>query len=201
MSTTHTQPDEATDGSGPAEQVDPPRLSLDGLRLPSPRVLAAGAVAIAVAAGGLLAWSPWDDGSGDGDRAARTVAAREAALDAATEGMLAFNTVDHDQVAATVDSWLEASGGALHREVRRDRSKIAARARKAATDSRAEVVRTAIAAFDAEAGTATVLGVLTIRTDPPRGKDRSRTSRFRVLVQRLDADWKLTYLETVGAGA
>lgn len=201
MSATHNHHQEAEPaGASSSSDGGVSRLSLDGLRGRGPRRLAAIVVAVALGAGALAWWAHWQDDAGDGDRA-RIVASREDALQAASGGMVAFNTVDHAHIRETVDGWLEVSAGALHREVRRDRATIVARARKARTDSSAEVLQTAVAGFDEDAGKATVLGVLTIRTAPSKGEATTRTSRFRVLVQRIDSAWKITYLETVGAGA
>lgn len=204
MSATHLRRrDEPRTNSSGQPDEEAPSLALPTLRLPSPRARAAlaGALSLAVAATAVVAWAPWADDSPLDAHAVRVIEDRNEALAAATAGMVTFNTVDHAQVRTTVDAWLEVSAGALHREVRRDRATIASRARRAATDSSAEVVRTAISSFDEEAGKATVLGVLTVRTDPPKGRTRTRTARLRVLVQRIDSTWKLTYLETMGAGA
>jgi Mce-associated membrane protein len=172
-------------------------LSLDAATTRLAWQAAAVLAVLTVILAGLLVWAPWQDEPTTDRAAARSMTARDEAVDAATQALVTFNTIDHRHMKSTIDAWLELSGGALHRELTRDRSRITARAVRAASDTTAEVLQTAVAAFDAGAGTATVLGVVKVRTTPPRGKPTTNVARFRVLVQHLDSAWKITYLEGV----
>ena len=154
-------------------------------------------VALAAIVGGLLIWAPWDAAPDLTRAQARNMSARDEAVAAASAGLVALNTIDHLQMDRTIDSWLALTAGALHRDLTRDRTKITKRAVKAGSDSSAETLQTAVAAFDPNAGTATILGVVSVSTTSAKGKATTNVSRFRVLVQRLDSTWKLTYFEGV----
>jgi Mce-associated membrane protein len=179
------------------EDTDAPALSLDASTTRRAWQGLAAVLALAAIIGGLLVWAPWE-GTRDLTREqARHMSARDEAVAAASAGLVALNTIDHGQMERTIDTWLGLTAGALRRDLTRDRARITKRAAKAGSDSSAETLQTAVAAFDPGAGTATILGVVSIRTTSAKGKTTTNVSRFRVLVQRLDSTWKLTYFEGV----
>lgn len=174
-----------------------PALSLDAATARRIWQGLAALVAIVALVSGLLVWAPWQDEPATDRATAKSMTARDGAVEAAAAALVAFNTIDHRHMKRTIDSWLSLTAGTLRRDLSRDRPRITARATKAASDTSAEVLQTALAAFDPGAGTATVLGVVKVRTTTARGKKTTNVARFRVLVQRLDSTWKITYLEGV----
>lgn len=151
--------------------------------------------------GGLVMWAPWDDSAAGDPAVADAAHQRDAALAAASEALKAFNTIDHRHMDETVGNWLRLSGGALHRDLGRDRRRIITQAEATGADTTATVLKVAVSAFDSSAGEATVIGALRVQTDPQKGKSGSSLERFRVLVQHVGSTWKITYLEAVKAGS
>jgi Mce-associated membrane protein len=188
---------ETTTEGPPASFSDP--ATTTNLRLDPGTVSATGrtmlvAVALIVALAGIFLWAPW---SGGADTAAeRTMASRDSATKAATEALIAFNTVDPSRAKETVDGWIGLSGGALESKLKPSRTRAVQTMRRGGS-SAAKVLETAVSAVDDAAGLVTVLGVVEIRSTPPRGKTTTAISRFRVLMQRLGTTWRVTYLETV----
>lgn len=181
---------------------DSGRLALGRLTVARPAALRrwaiiAAATVVAAGLGALVAWAPWQAPPPAGPASTPAAQARDEALQTATDALLAFNTIDHERMDETIQHWLEVSGGELHQDVRHDRAAIRARAVRTAADTSASVIETAISSFDDAAGRATVLGVLEVRTQPAHGKATRREVRFRVLVQHIGSNWKVTFLEAL----
>jgi len=192
METTETEPQERPDPD-PSTRL---RLDSRALRL-GPRAVVA-VVVVVLLAGGLLAWAPWGD-DGPGEAAMATMRSRDAATRAATEALVTLNTSDPRQSRQTLDDWLRLSGGALHRDLGKERARIVRRMRRSGTSMTAKVLETAVSSVDPGAGRATVLGVVEINSTPRRGESTTSVRRFRVLMQHLGSTWRITYLETVKA--
>lgn len=169
-------------------------LQIDGHAATLTRRFVLAALALALALGALAAWKPWSSDKGSAEQ--RTVQARDGASEAASRALAALNTVDPHAAEQTVDGWIGRAGGALESKLKKGRTK-AIRTMKRGGSTTATVLETAVSALDETAGMATILGVVEIRATPTSGKATTSVSRFRVLMQRLGTDWKITYLETV----
>jgi Mce-associated membrane protein len=172
------------------------RLVLDPSLTRNLRVGLVAVVVLALAGALLLAWRPW---AGDAavSAASRTAGQRDAALKAATEGLLALNTIDYRHIGETVDHWAKISDGALAQQIRAGRSAVVRRTKETRTTATATLIQSAVSAFDAKAGTATVIALLSLRSTTRGGKATTTHPRFRVLVQRKDAQWKLSFFEAL----
>jgi hypothetical protein len=169
-------------------------LQLDGPVVALTRRTALAALALVLAVGGVAIWAPWSGNEASAER--RTIQARNGASEAGSRALAALNTVDADAPEQTVDGWIGLAGGALESKLKQGRTK-AIRTMKRGGSRTATVLETAVSAMDETAGMATILGVVEIQATPPGGKATTSVSRFRVLMQRLGTDWKITYLETV----
>jgi len=172
-------------------------LALDQVTLRRMRVGVVAVVLLGLAVAALALWQPWA-GTPAGTKASQWAAQqRDTATQVATEGLLSLNTIDHRRIGATVDRWAGITTGALSHDVRTGRAEVVRRARHDRTVASARLVQAAFTAFDAEAGTATVIAVLEISASKAGAKPTTTRNRFRVLVQREGGRWKLAYFETL----
>jgi Mce-associated membrane protein len=154
-------------------------------------------VLLGLAVAVLTRWQPWVGIDADTEASLWAAGQRDAATQAATEGLLSFNTIDHRRIGATVDHWAAITTGALSHDVRTGRAEVVRRAQRNRTVASARLVQAAVTEFDAEAGTATVVAVLEINAHKADAKPTTTRNRFRVLVQREHDQSKLAYFETL----
>lgn len=178
-----------------ASDVEPGlTLGLDRQTVTRTRRGVAALAAVILVAVGIAVWAPWSTHNDDAFQQA--VRARDGATNAATTALVTLNTIDPARPEETVDAWLRVAGGALESKLQSSRAQ-AVKSMRRGPAAEATVLETAVASLNATAGEATVLGVVEIRSTPRKGEPTTAVSRFRVLVQRLGTEWRITYLETV----
>ena len=174
-------------------------LALDQNTLGRMRAAVVVVLLLALAVAALALWQPWAGSDADTESSQWAAGQRDTATHLAIEGLLSLNTIDHRRIGATVDHWADITTGALSHDVRTGRAEVVRRARHDRTVASARLVQAAVTAFDAEAGTATVIAVLEISARKAGAKPTTTRNRFRVLVQRKDDQWKLAYFESLAA--
>jgi Mce-associated membrane protein len=174
-------------------------LALDQITLRRMRAGVVAVVLLGLAVAALALGQPWVGADPDTEASLWAAGQRDAATQVATEGLLSLNTIDHRRIGATVGHWADITTGALSHDVRNGRAEVVRRAQHDRTVASARLVQAAVTAFDAEAGTATVIAVLEISASKAGAKPTTTRNRFRALVQREDDQWKLAYFETLAA--
>jgi Mce-associated membrane protein len=161
-----------------------------------------GRALVVLVAAGLIAccwqsWRWWDATRSDNAVAASIAAARDAAATAGRDGMVTFNTMDYRQVDASLDRWAEISTGSLHEQVVHDRAKAVKSVTDAKTVTTAQLLQLALTTFDNDGGTATVIGVVEIRSIPDGKQATTTRAGFAGQVRREGADGKVDAVQTL----
>jgi Mce-associated membrane protein len=164
------------------------------------RVLGRALVVLLLLAVGVSGWQGWRMAT---DRNESTSVAgtddRDAAVKAAGEALLAFNSIDYRRIDPILDSWAELSSGKLRASVTSGRKAVRREVTRAKTVTSARIVRSALTAYDDSAGTASIIAVIAIRTQTRGGGAKTKHARFAGLVQRSGSSWKLSAMQTMQA--
>jgi Mce-associated membrane protein len=164
------------------------------------RVLGSALVVLLLVAVGVSGWQGWRLANDEpGTTSVAGTAERDAALNAADEALLAFNTIDYQHIDPILDRWSELSSGKLHASVTAGRKAVTREVTRARTVTSARLVRSALTSYDDDAGTATVVAVVDIRSRTRGRAEKSKTTRFTCLVQRSGSSWKLSAMQTMEA--
>jgi Mce-associated membrane protein len=164
------------------------------------RLLGGALVVLLLLAVAVSGWQGWRMASDEPATASTAgTAGRDAAIKAADEALLAFNSIDYRRIDPILDGWSELSSGKLHASVTAGRKAVRREVTRARTVTSARVVRSALTSYDDGAGTATVVAVLAIRSQTEGGKAKTKHTRFAGLLQRSGSSWKLSAMQTLQA--
>ena len=164
------------------------------------RLLGSALAVILLLAVGVSGWQGWRLASDEPLAASAAGSAeRDAAVNAADEALLAFNTIDHQHIDPILDRWSELSSGKLHASVTAGRKAVKREVTRARTVTSARLVSSGLTSYDEGAGTATVVAVVDIRSKTKGSSERAKTTRFTCLVQRSGSSWKLSAMQTMEA--
>ncbi|WP_067430633.1 hypothetical protein [Nocardioides jensenii] len=161
----------------------------------------AGAVLSALLVVALLAcgWLGWRETHGtDPSAASRESSSREAAVRAATDGLVAFHTIDYRHLDELIDRWDDLSAGKLHAMVGQGRKAVTRDLTRSKTVSEGTVDRAALSSFDPDAGEARVVALVTITSRNKGGKASSKVREFLCLVERGSDGWKMAAMQDLG---
>lgn len=142
-----------------------------------------------------LAWAGWSWWSAEHSDYARRADARDAALQAGTEGLAKLYTIDHRTAEADVDGWISVTDGSLGEDFDKDRQSQIERARERKISATAEVRHSAISELDVAAGTARMLAVLSIDVASDGGEPASKRSTLIAELRRTEGGWKISSVQ------
>jgi len=165
------------------------------------RRLVGSALAVLLLLGvGVSGWQGWRLANDEpGTTSVAGTAERDAAINAADEALLAFNTIDYQHIDPILDRWSKLSSGKLHASVTAGRKAVKREVTRARTVTSARLVRSALTSYDEGAGTATVVAVVDIRSKTKGRAEKTKTTRLSCLVQRSGSTWKLSAMQTMEA--
>lgn len=148
--------------------------------------------AVAVLAAAWFGWS-WASAAADDDLGyARE---RDAALAAATRGLVVLHTLEHTTAERDLRAWEAVTAGTLRSDLAGDRPGQLSKARKQKVRSAASPVRAAVVELDTFQGTARVIAVLRISLGTGGGKPADGIRRMNAELLRVDGAWKVSSIE------
>ncbi|MEU6994093.1 hypothetical protein ABZ953_26005 [Streptomyces sp. NPDC046465] len=124
---------------------------------------------------------------------------RAAALDAARTHIAVLNTMDGQDVRASLRAWTQAADGPLADELRRTGDDSAKALEQEGTSTRATVIDAAVVALDTRSGTAKVIATVRVEVTERTGRSTTDRKRFEAGLDK-GPDWKLTSLTAIPAG-
>ncbi|MFI6474974.1 hypothetical protein ACIBL5_32500 [Streptomyces sp. NPDC050516] len=117
---------------------------------------------------------------------------RDAALQAGRTQIAALSTLDAAHPDAALRTWLDASTGPLHDELRRTG------AGKPTTSARGSVTDAAVTELDDRSGTAKLIATVQVQLTPAGGAATTTDrKRFEAALERTGSGWKLKALNAV----
>lgn len=161
-------------------------------------VLVASLAVVAALAAGWFGWSWWNTTHGD---QAQRVQARDAALEAGTQGLVNFSTLDHQDADKGLDRWARSATGPLLDGLNKARAQDAEAIRQAGTKTTGKVLSQALTELDVPAGRARMIGVVEVVVTPPQGQPVTKRNRLQADLTRTAAGWKLSGLGPVPVDA
>ncbi|MGH3587236.1 MAG: hypothetical protein ACRDQ0_13015 [Pseudonocardia sp.] len=124
-------------------------------------------------------------------------AQREAVLVDARQAAINLNSLDHRNVAAGLDLWVQTSTGPLQDEFRANRAKY----EKVVTESKrvteAKVKDAAVSQLDVRAGTARVLVAMDVEVRPEGANPVLTRQRLELEMTRTEQGWKASRVAPV----
>jgi Mce-associated membrane protein len=157
-----------------------------------------GTIALTVMAVLVAAWSGWTWWSTAHDPATARARDRDAVLSAATDALVALNTIDYRDPGPAVDRWIQVTTGELGTTLSGDRQLQIDRTTATRTVASASVTQAAVAALDESAGTARVIAVLDIRLSTNGGSPAPDRSRLNAVLNRTGTGWKVSAVQAAG---
>ncbi|MFG2717785.1 hypothetical protein ACGFW5_05690 [Streptomyces sp. NPDC048416] len=166
------------------------------IRLPAgPRLRRALAVAVIALSTAFAAFGGWAYVDARNDTSLAYAASRDTALKAGRTQIVALSTLDAAHPDTTLRTWLDASTGPLHDELRR------AGTGKPSASARGEVTDAALTELDDRAGSAKLIATVQVRLTPKGGAVTTDRKRFEATLQRIGSGWKLKALNAVPVAA
>ncbi len=157
------------------------------------RIIAAGWLAVAVAAG-FAAWAGTRYASAASSPALSAGKARDAALSAGTREIADLNTVSVHAVTAWEQRWLDDTTGAEHAKVQQTNPAAAAQIEKVKTSSVATVTSAALTALDTRAGSARIIATVSVVQTNASGVSDKVANRYLATLTLTTAGWKISSL-------
>ncbi|WP_411292697.1 hypothetical protein [Streptomyces sp. SDr-06] len=149
-------------------------------------------VAVALtASAAFCACAGWTYLAARNDSTLAYAAARDAALTAGRSRIAALSTLDAAHPDAALRSWLDASTGPLHDELRRTG------AGKPTTSARGSVTDAAVTELDDRSGTAKLIATVQVQLTPAGGATTTDRKRFEAALERTASGWKVKALGAV----
>lgn len=157
-----------------------------GPRLRLALVVAALAIALAFAA-----FAGWTYLGARDDATVAYATSRDAALKAGRTQIAALSTLDAAHPDAALRTWLDASTGPLHDELRRTG------AGKPTASARGSVTDAAVTELDDRSGTAKLIATVQVQLTPAGGAASTDRKRLEAALERTASGWKLKALSAV----
>lgn len=157
---------------------------------------------VALGAAGWFGYAWWNASQATSTEGAQ---AREDALDAARDLAVTLQKVSPDRPEETLDDWEAAATGPLLEQLRRDRAKYLEQMRQAPASSFATVLDAALTELDVDAGTATAIAAIDVRSNAPSsatgpsGEPEDRELRVKLTLNRTEAGWKVASTDLIKA--
>ncbi|WP_258343678.1 hypothetical protein [Saccharopolyspora gregorii] len=164
---------------------------------PWPVLVSGIALAVAVVAA-LVTGITWAVAASNGNAA--YAAERDDALQAGTQAIINFNTLDFRDVQPGLDLWERSSTGPLHEDVVRGRQQYADSITQAKTVTKAEVLSAGLTELNDRAGKARMIAVVKVTVTPEGQQPAEKRSRYQAELTREGQDWKLSVLGPVAVG-
>jgi Mce-associated membrane protein len=142
--------------------------------------------ALAVFAAAWFGWSWWRTAHDDVVTRARD---RDAVLSAASDGLVALNTIDYRAAGPSVDRWTQVTTGQLGQTISGDRQSQLDRATATRTEATATLDEAAVAELGGN--TARVIAVLDVRLSTNGSAPSSSRSRLNAELTRTPQGWKI----------
>ncbi|MCK8680633.1 nuclear transport factor 2 family protein [Streptomyces lichenis] len=161
-------------------------------RKPPPTRLAL--LAALLLAAGFAAWSSADWYAAAHDERVAYSRQRDAALDAAEQGVRNLNTLDHAELEQGLALWEESATGELLKELKGSRAEFTRQVRSARTATSARVLSGALTELDDRAGRARAMVAVRITVRTPDRKSAVKDSRMLTELTRTGGGWKLSAL-------
>ncbi|MEU6127704.1 hypothetical protein ABZ805_00915 [Saccharopolyspora sp. NPDC047091] len=155
------------------------------------------ALAVALVAA-LVTGITWAVAASSGNAA--FAAQRDDALQAGTQAIINFNTLDFHDVQPGLDLWERSSTGPLHEDVVRGRQQYADSITQARTVTKAEVLSAGLTELNDHAGKARMIAVVKVTVTPDGQPPTEKRSRYQAELTRDGQDWKLSVLGPVAVG-
>ncbi|MFR9730871.1 nuclear transport factor 2 family protein [Saccharopolyspora sp. MS10] len=162
-----------------------------------PLVISAALLAVALLAAVVTGVS-WAIAANGGTAA--FAAERDDALQAGTQGIINFNTLDHRDVQGGLDRWEASSTGPLHEDVVRGRQQYVDTITQAKTVTSAEVLSAGLTELNERAGKARMIAVVKVVVTPEGQPPTEKRSRYQAELTRENDQWKLSVLGPVAVG-
>jgi Mce-associated membrane protein len=141
---------------------------------------------VAVLAAGWFGWLWWRTAHDEVSMRARD---RDAVLSAASDGLVALNTIDYRNAGPSVDRWIQVTTGELGTNFSGDRQSQLDRATASKTEASATLDEAAVT--DLNGDTAHVIAVLDVRLATNGGAPASSRTRLNAELTRTPRGWKI----------
>ncbi|MER6993127.1 hypothetical protein ABT337_24260 [Saccharopolyspora hirsuta] len=159
-----------------------------------PVVVATALVVLSAVFAATAGWAWWASAR------AREVA-RDDALRAGEQAVVAFNTLDSRRAEEGFDRWLAISTGALHDDLARQRGDAVRRLAGTAAATGAGVLDAAVTELDEVAGTAVVIASVEVEISREGAPPGRKVDRIEARLVRTGAGWKLGAIGQVAVAA
>lgn len=147
---------------------------------------------LAVFAAGWFGWS-WASAAHDTELSVANE--RDAALEAATHGLVTLHTIDHRSVEDDLDEWVAVTAGELHEDLSGGRESQRDRAERNEMVSTARMLRAAVTDIDPYQDSARVIAVLEVDLAGGGEEASSETRRMNASLSDTEDGWKITAVE------
>ena len=147
---------------------------------------------------GWTIWAVWQD---DPDTRNGPDHTRDTVLRSARRQIAALNTMDPAQVDAGLRAWSDASTGALHDQLDRDKAQNRVKIGRSRTTAAATVTGAAVVSIDTDAGKAKVIASVQVKLTLKGGSPTLQRKRFEAGTARTPSGWKLESLTAIPVGA
>jgi Mce-associated membrane protein len=145
--------------------------------------------ALAVVSVLVAAWFGWSWWRGAHDDFATRARDRDAVVAAASDALVALNTIDYRDAGPAVDRWPRVTSGDLSRSLAGDRQLQVDRATASRTEASASVEEVAVAELRGD--TARVIAVLDVRLSTNGAPPATNRSRVNAELTRTPGGWKV----------
>jgi Mce-associated membrane protein len=152
--------------------------------------------AIAVAAAAWFGWTWWSSAHDDASLRGQD---RDAVLAAASDGLVALNTIDYRTAQHDVDRWVQVTTGQLGKDLSGDRELQQQRATASKAIATATLKQAAVTELDHDAGTARLIAVLDLRVSTNGAPPAVNRSRLNVDFSRTGQGWKVSAVQSAAA--
>jgi Mce-associated membrane protein len=137
----------------------------------------------------VAAWFGWSWWRSAHDDFAVRAHDRDAVLAAASDALVALNTIDYRDAGTAVDGWLQVTSGELGKTLAGDRQLQLDRATASRTEASASVDRAAVTELHGD--TARVIAVLDVRLSTNGSPPATNRSRLNAELTRTPEGWKV----------
>lgn len=147
---------------------------------------------VAVVVAGWFGWGWWSTAHDDVQNRALD---RDTVLSAATDALIALNTVDYHNPEPAVDRWISVTTGELGSSMSGDKQTQLERATSSKTVAWASLDQAAVTALDPNAGTARVIAVLDVHLSTNDAAPKDSRARLNAALTRTPQGWKVNSVQ------